>query len=205
MGKVFAEMSMSLDGFIAGPDVGPEQPLGAGGDRLHEWVIRTESWRAQHGMSGGEAGRDSDVLADSLSNLGAVVIGRRMFDLAEEPWGDEPPFRVPVFVVTHRPRPALAKRGGTTFNFVTEGFESALGQARAAAGDRDVSVGGGASIIQQAVQAGLLDELHIHLVPLLLGAGVRLFDNLGAGPIELDSIRTVEGSGVTHLAYRVAR
>jgi dihydrofolate reductase len=156
-------------------------------------------------MSGGEPGRDSDVLAESLRNEGAVVIGRRMFDLAEQPWGDEPPFRLPVFVLTHRPRPALAKRGGTTFTFVTDGIETALAQAQAAANGKDVSVGGGASVIQQALQAGLVDEIHIHLVALLLGAGVRLFDNLGAQPVKLELLRTAEGSGVTHLAYRVAR
>lgn len=205
MGKVFAEISMSLDGFIAGPNDGPELGLGAEGERLHEWVLKTESWRAQHGLSGGEPSRDSEVLAESVSNAGAVVIGRRMFDNAEGAWGDEPPFRVPVFVPTHRPRPALAKRGGTTFNFVSGGFASAVEQAQAAAGGKDISVGGGASVIQQAVQSGLLDELRLHLVPLLLDGGVRLFENLGAAPIDLELLKVVPSPLVTHLRYRVAQ
>lgn len=133
MTKVMADISMSLDGFIAGPDDTFEQPLGAGGDRLHEWVYDLASWRQQHGMEGGEGGQDSEIIAEGIANIGAVVIGRRMFDLAEEPWGDEPPFRVPVFVVTHRPRETLEKAGGTTFHFVTDGIESAVEQAKAAA------------------------------------------------------------------------
>ncbi|HEY8447796.1 MAG TPA: dihydrofolate reductase family protein [Thermomicrobiales bacterium] len=202
MTKVMADISMSLDGFIAGPDDTFEQPLGAGGDRLHEWVYDLASWRQQHGMEGGEGGQDSEIIAEGIANIGAVVIGRRMFDLAEEPWGDEPPFRVPVFVVTHRPRETLEKAGGTTFHFVTDGIESAVEQAKAAAGDKHVGVGGGANVIQQLLQARLLDELQIHLVPIFLGGGRRLFDEISPESVELEVDRVVTSPGVTHLRYR---
>jgi len=202
MTKVMADISMSLDGFIAGPDDTFEQPLGAGGDRLHEWVYDLASWRQQHGMEGGEGGQDSEIIAEGIANIGAVVIGRRMFDLAEEPWGDEPPFRVPVFVVTHRPRETLEKAGGTTFHFVTDGIESAVEQAKAAAVDKHVGVGGGANVIQQLLQARLLDELQIHLVPIFLGGGRRLFDEISPESVEMEVDRVVTSPGVTHLRYR---
>ena len=168
MGKVTSDMSMSLDGFIAGPNDGVERPLGDGGERLHEWVYGLASWRERHGLAGGKTDRDAEVIDESFKTTGAVVLGRRMFNLGEGPWGDNPPFHVPVFVVTHNAREKVVKEGGTTFTFVTDGIESALQQAQAAAGDKDVSVAGGANIVQQFIKAALLDEVQIHLVPVLL-------------------------------------
>jgi dihydrofolate reductase len=203
MGSVTSDISVSLDGFIAGPGDGVDNPLGDGGERLHEWVVRLASWRSRHGLAGGETGRDAEILEESVRDTGAVVLGRRMFDNARG-WGDEPPFHVPVFVLTHEARDDLVK-GGTTFTFVTDGVESALAQARAAAGDENVHVAGGANTIQQFLSGGLLDELQLHVVPLLFGAGVRLFDGLGTAPLELETVRVVESPGVTHLKFRVVK
>lgn len=205
MSKVYVDITMSLDGYIAGPNDNPEQGLGEGGERLHEWVYGLESWRATHHMEGGETNRDSEILAEAFANMGAVVMGRNMFDFAEEAWGPNPPFRVPVYVVTHRPRETVIKEGGTTFIFVTDGLESAVVQAKAAAGDKDVSGAGGASLIQQLLTAGLLDEIQIHIAPFLMGAGRRLFDNMEARHIELDTDRVVESKAATHLRYRVVK
>jgi dihydrofolate reductase len=203
MGSVTSDISVSLDGFIAGPGDGVDNPLGDGGERLHEWVVRLASWRSRHGLAGGETGRDAEILEESVRDTGAVVLGRRMFDNAKG-WGDEPPFHAPVFVLTHEARDDLVK-GGTTFTFVTDGVESALAQARAAAGDENVHVAGGANTIQQFLSAGLLDELQLHVVPVLFGAGVRLFDGLGTTPLELEAVRVVESPGVTHLKFRVVK
>jgi dihydrofolate reductase len=204
VGKVTVDISMSLDGFIAGPNDGPELGLGEGGEKLHEWVVGLESWRERHGLAGGETGRDAEILDEAFRDVGAVVLGRRMFDNAKG-WGDEPPFHVPVFVLTHEAREKLVKEGGTTFTFVTDGIESALEQAKAAAGDKDISIAGGASTVQQYLNAGLLDELQIHLVPLMLGGGVRLFDQADPERIELEPIRVIESPRVTHLKYRVVK
>jgi dihydrofolate reductase len=204
MGKVHADITMSLDGYVAGLNDGPDVPLGEGGERLHEWVYGLASWREPHGLEGGETNRDSEVLDEAVRDTGAVVLGRRMFDNAHG-WGDTPPFHVPVFVLTHEAREPLAKEGGTTFTFVTEGIEAALDQARAAAGDRNVSIAGGANTIQQYLAAGLLDELQIHVVPLLLGGGVRLFDGPTGKDIELETTRVIESPAVTHLRFRVVR
>ena len=210
--KLRLDISMSLDGFVAGPSRTLEQPLGEGGEGLHEWVFRLASWREPHGLSGGDAEAvDNEVVAEGLRATGAVVMGRRMFSGGEGPWaddtnadgwwGDDPPFHVPVFVLTHHARETVIKEGGTSFTFVTEGVEAALEQARAAAGDKDVSLAGGANVAQEYLQAGLLDELQIHLVPVFLGGGVRLFD--GLEPIELETMRVIESEAVTHLKYRV--
>lgn len=205
MSKVKADMSMSLDGFITGPNDNLEQPLGAGGEQLHEWVLDLASWREPHGLEGGRTGIESDILEESFKNTGAALMGRYMFDLGVVHWGDEPPFHVPVFVVTHKAREPLVRQVGTTFNFLTDGVESALEQARAAAGDGDVWVAGGANVIQQYLAAGLLDEIQIHVVPILLGGGKRLFDQLGAEQIELEKTRVVDSPSVTHIKLRVAR
>jgi dihydrofolate reductase len=204
MSKVAADISMSLDGLITGPNPRAGQGLGEGGDRLHEWVYNLASWREPHGLAGGEVNRDGEILDEVFKNTGAIVIGMEMYRMAEG-WGDTPPFHMPVFVLTHTAREPLAKAGGTTFDFVTDGVESAMRQARAAAGDKDVSVGGGASVIQQFLTAGLLDEIQIHLVPVLLGGGTRLFDHTGPMGIELECNRVVASPGVTHLRYRVVR
>jgi dihydrofolate reductase len=205
MGKVISDMSMSLDGFIAGPNDSVELGLGEGGERLHQWLYDLASWRERHGIAGGKTDTDSEVLEESFQNAGAIVMGRRMFDLAEGPWGDNPPFHIPVFVLTHRAREKLVKEGGTTFTFVIGGIESALNQAIAAAGDKDVMVAGGANIIQQCLRAGLLDEMHIHLVPVLLGGGRRLFENIGAEQIEMESTRVIASPDVTHLRFSVIK
>jgi len=205
MGKVITDMSMSLDGFIAGPDDRSEMGLGEGGERLHEWLYELASWRERHSLTGGTTGTDSEVLDEAFRNVGAILMGRRMFDLGEGPWGENPPFHTPVFIVTHRARQKVVKEGGTTYIFVTDGFESALRQAKAAAGDMDVSVAGGANVIQQSLKAGMLDEIQVHIVPVLLGGGIRLFDHLGVEPIDLETIRVIESPGVTHLRFRVGR
>jgi len=201
MGKVIADMSVSLDGFATGPNDGPGNPLGEGGDRLHEWMAGLGDWGERHDLTGPHA----EVFRASRGHVGASVMGRRMFDNGVVPWGDNPPFHVPVFVATHHAREPLVKQGGTTYTFVTDGIEQALAQAQAAAGDSDVLLGGGAGIVQQFIKAGLLDELQLHLVPVLLGDGIRLFGRMGPEPIELDCMRVVEAPGVTHLRFRVLK
>jgi dihydrofolate reductase len=200
-GLVTFDITTSLDGFVAGPNDSLEQPLGAGGERLHEWVYGLASWREPHGLEGGETNRDSEVLDEAMSSNGSIVLGRRMFDLAKG-WGDNPPFHVPVFVLTHRPEDAQVKEGGTTFTFVTDGIESALEQARAAAGDKNVAIAGGANTIQQFLSAGLVDEFQIHIAPILLGGGTRLLDQAPAN-LELELTRVIESPRVAHLKFRV--
>jgi dihydrofolate reductase len=202
MGKVVADMTTSLDGFVAGPNDGPELPLGEGGERLHQWLYDLASWRSPHGLAGGKTNPDSEVLGEGLETTGAIVVGRRMFDNARG-WGDNPPFHMPVFVLAHQIREKLEKEGGTTFTFIADGIESALEQARAAADEKDVGIGGGASTIQQYLRAGLLDEIQIHIAPMLLGRGIRLFADPGYEQVDLQRTRVVEGDGVTHLRFRV--
>jgi dihydrofolate reductase len=213
MGKLAADISMSLDGFVAGPNPTLERPLGEGGEGLHEWALGLASWRRPHGLPGGETNASTEVVEESLEATGAVVMGRRMFSGGEGPWeedpnadgwwGDDPPFHVPVFVLTHHPRETVTKDGGTTFTFVTEGIEAALEEARAAAGEKDVHVAGGAAAVQQYLGAGLLHELQINLAPVLLGSGTRLFDAQGAAQPALELIRVVAAPAVTHLKYRM--
>ena len=215
MARFFLEISMSLDGFVAGPNATLEQPLGEGGEQLHEWVFPLASWREPHGLEGGETGPDDDVMRETLARAGAVVMGRRMFSGGEgswgaDPnadawWGDDPPFHMPVFVLTHHAREPVVKEGGTTFHFVTDGIESALEQARAAAGDKDVQLSGGASVAQQYLAAGLLDELNIHVAPILLGGGTSLFGELGTAAPGLKLTKVAGSPVVTHLTYEVAR
>jgi dihydrofolate reductase len=215
MARVTTDISMSLDGFVAGPNQTLEHPLGEGGEQLHEWVFGLASWRERHGLEGGTSDADSEVVQETLDRTGATVMGRRMFSGGAGPWqddpnadgwwGDEPPFRTPVFVLTHHARETVTKAGGTTFTFVTDGIDVALEQAQAAAGGKDVAIAGGASVIQQALEAGLLDELQIHVAPVLLGGGVRLFGDLGTEGIKVESSRVIESPGVTHLRYRVVK
>jgi dihydrofolate reductase len=212
MTRVFADISMSLDGFVAGPSPTLEEPLGAGGEQLHEWAFRLAAWRRPHGLEGGEEGPESALVEETLAESGAVVMGRRMFSggsgpWADDPngsgwWGDEPPFHAPVFVVTSHAREPLALQG-TTFTFVTDGVESAVEQARAAAGDRGVSVAGGASVVQQCLDAGLLDRLTVHVAPVLLGGGTRLFESVE--PRKLEATRVIESPFATHVRYAVPR
>ena len=212
MAKLRFEISMSLDGFVAGPNPSREDPLGERGEDLHEWVIKLAAWRESHGREGGEVNASSEVLEESLASTGAVIMGRNMFGggpgpWGEEPWegwwGDEPPFHMPVFVLTHHEREPLEKGGGTTFIFVTDGIESALEQAREASGDKDVSLGGGADVAQQYLAAGLLDEIRLNVVPILLGGGTRLFDNLAGVDAKFELARVVDAPDVTHLQYRL--
>jgi dihydrofolate reductase len=215
MTKLVCDISMSLDGFVAGPDQTLEHPLGEGGEQLHEWVFGLASWRERHGLEGGTSDADSEVVQETVDRTGATVMGRRMFSGGAGPWqddpnadgwwGDEPPFRTPVFVLTHHARETVTKAGGTTFTFVTDGLGVALEQAQAAAGDKDVAIAGGASVVQQALDAGLLDELQIHVAPVLLGGGIRLFGDLRTEGIKLESTRVIESPGVTHLRYRVVK
>ena len=214
MSKLRFNISMSLDGFVAGPNQSPENGLGEGGEDLHDWVVKLKSFREMHGDSGGgETGTNDDVLREASENIGATIMGRNMFGpdrgpWGEEPWkgwwGDNPPFHTPVFVLTHHAREPLEMQGGTIFFFVTDGIESALRQANDAAGGRDVHLGGGAKVAQQYLSAGLMDEMELHVVPILLGGGARLLDNLGSD-VKLEPVRTLEGPGVTHLKYRVGR
>jgi dihydrofolate reductase len=206
-------VSISLDGYLAGPAPSVEQPLGEGGERLHEWVVKLAAWRAPHGLDGGEVDVSTPVMEEMLANVGATIMGRNMFGGgpgpwdADEPWdgwwGDDPPFHTPVFVLTHHAREPLRKQGGTTFHFVTDGIESALAQATEAARGKDVSLGGGADVAQQYLRAGLLDELQVSVVPVLLGSGTRLLDDLGAAPPQLELVRAIDAPDVTHLKYRV--
>jgi dihydrofolate reductase len=211
MRLVTCQITMSLDGYVAGPNQSLETPLGEGGERLHEWALATDSWREQHGESGGERGADSEVIEEVVANVGAYIMGRNMFDHGRgdwDPdwrgwWGDDPPFHTPVYVLTHHAREPLPMQGGTTFHFVTDGVESALEQARAAAGQRDVAIAGGASTVQQYLRAGLLDELYLHIAPVLLGSGERLLDDVGDP--RLEQVKVVASPVVTHVKYRVVR
>jgi dihydrofolate reductase len=209
--KLRLTISMSLDGFVAGPGQSVEHPLGVGGMRLHQWVFPLRAWRAMHGLQGGEVNESTAVVEESLADIGASVMGRNMFGGhpgpwdAEKPWngwwGANPPFHHPVFVLTHHARDPLALEGGTTFSFVTDGIESALEQARVAAGGKDVSLGGGAHAARQYLAAGLVDEMRINLVPILLGSGERLFDGVGDDLHGLELVHTVAAPQVTHLKF----
>jgi dihydrofolate reductase len=206
--SVTCQLSVSLDGFIAGPNQSLENPLGEGGMRLHEWAFSNASWRAQHGLDGGERNADSEVIEEATQGVGAYLMGRKMFGGGDGPWdenwtgwwGDEPPYHAPAFVLSRHPREPLRLQG-TTFTFVNDGIHSALEQARAAAGDQDVAIAGGAKTVQQYLAAGLLDELHLHVVPVLLGSGERLL--VDAGNPMLQPVQVVAAPTVTHLKYRV--
>jgi len=210
MSRLRFQISMSLDGYVAGPGQSVEDPLGVGGEQLHEWVIALAFWRRMHGMEGGEVNESTEVAQRGWENVGATIMGRNMFGGHPGPWdpespwkgwwGEEPPFHHPVFVLTHHAREPLAMEGGTTFTFVTDGIESALEQAREAAGGKDVTIGGGAQAAQQYLAAGLVDEMWIHLVPILLGGGEALF----GGMTDLGSLEQVEAipaPRVTHLRF----
>ena len=211
MSRLRFQISMSLDGFVAGPSQSVENPLGIGGEGLHEWVIRLAVWRALHGREGGEVDESTPVVEESSANIGATVMGRNMFGGHPGPWdsrnpwngwwGDNPPFHHPVFVLTHHAREPLALEGGTTFTFVTTGIEAALELATRSAGGKDVSLAGGASAAQQFLVAGLVDEMEIHLVPTVLGSGERLFDGVGDSLHGLGLVRTIATPRVTHLKF----
>ena len=213
MSKVRVHISTSLDGYVAGPNQSMEEPLGEGGERLHDWAIALKAWRELQGMDGGEENASNAVVAEVNADVGAEIMGRGKFGppsrgtWGDDPWrgwwGDDPPFHKPVFVLTHHEREPL-NLSDTTFTFVTDGIGSTLERAREAAGDKDVYIGGGADVINQYLAARLVDELELHVVPILLGGGARLFS--GVGPDQkLKLLRVVEAPGVTHLRYRVLR
>jgi dihydrofolate reductase len=213
MGSVTCHISISLDGFAAGPNQSAENPIGEGGMRLHQWMFATRSWRRQQGMDDGPAGTeiatDAEVAGEVTRGIGAQIMGRKMFGGGDGPWdpawtgwwGGEPPFHTPVFVLTHHRREPLPMRGGTTFRFVTDGIKSALEQARDVAGGKNVLVAGGASTIQQYLAAGLLDELYLHIVPVILGSGERLLESVGHP--RLEPVKVVSSPAVTHIKYRI--
>jgi dihydrofolate reductase len=211
MSKLRLKISMSLDGFVAGPSQSVENPLGIGGMRLHEWAFVLEAWRAPQGLEGGEVNASTKVVDESVANIGATIMGRNMFGghpggwSRENPWngwwGEDPPFHHPVFVLTHHPREPLVLEGGTSFTFVTNGIEAALQQARRAARGKDVSLAGGAKAAQQYLVAGLVDEMEINLAPTLLGSGERLFEGLGDDLHGLELVRTVPAPKVVHLKF----
>ncbi|MBX3072252.1 MAG: dihydrofolate reductase family protein [Thermomicrobiales bacterium] len=212
MGKITFQQSISLDGFSAGPNQSLEEPLGVGGESLHEWVVALDVWRQMHGMDGGERTASSAIIEEVTTGVGAHIMGRNMFGGGPGPWGDDqwkgwwgdnPPFHVPVFVLTHYEREPLILEGGNEFHFVTEGPERALELARTAAGDRDIAIAGGAKAVQQFLRMGVVDEFWVHETPVVLGSGSRFFDDVF--PLSLRQISSIAGNGVTHLKYEVVR
>ena len=211
--KLRCHISISADGFVAGPNQSEQNPLGEGGERLHDWAISLAAWRESHDLPGGGVNESTRVMEETVENIGAGVMGRNMFGPAgggdwrngqwKGWWGDDPPYHNDVFILTHHPRQPVEMEGGTTFHFVTDGIERALRRAKESAGGRDVRLWGGAQLVQQYLAAGLLDELELHIVPVLLGDGARLFDNLGGAEIALEQVRAIEAPGVTHVKYRV--
>ncbi|HWB75164.1 MAG TPA: dihydrofolate reductase family protein [Nannocystaceae bacterium] len=203
MGNVFVTVGMSLDGFIAGPNRGPSNPLGDRGALIHQWIYKQQAFRQQLGLGGdGETGRDNELLAATFARIGANIMGKRMFEEGEQAWPENAPFHTPVFVLSHERRPAWPRPGGTTFHFVDGALEHVLEEARAAAGERDVRISGGAEIICKYLDAGLVDELNISLTPVVQRVGLRLFDGL-TRPLSLTLVETVASATVTHLRYRV--
>jgi dihydrofolate reductase len=205
MSQTFVDIGLSLDGFLAGPNARPGNPLGDGGLAIHDWMFQQAAFRQRLGLAGGATGPDNDLVEAVFARAGAYVMGRRMFDEGEVGWPANPPFHAPVFVVTRQAREPWVREGGTTFHFVTDGLASALRQARDAAGGKDVRISGGADVIRQCLRAGVVDEITIHLAPLLLGAGVRLFYTLDGGVLGLEPVAVRHSPAVTHLTYRVVR
>lgn len=193
MSKVILNMTMSLDGFIAGPNVRPEEPMGDGGEQLHDWMFK----------AGNTDENPEEFQAEFFKDKGAYIIGGQTFELGFEPWGENPPYHAPCFVLSEEPRETIVMQGGTSYNFVTDGVESAIEQAKKAAGDKDVVVMGGANAAQQCLNASLLDELHIHVAHMLLGGGTRLFDKLTIQPTQLEEIAVANKPGVTHFKFRI--
>jgi dihydrofolate reductase len=211
MSKLKVTVTMSLDGFVAGPNQTERDPLGAGGEQLHQWLVSLKAFRETHGgEESGEVNASTPIAEEILGNVGATIMGRNMFGGGPGPWSDDPwegywgnnpPYHHPVFVLTHHPREPLELEGGTTFHFVTEGIDAALEQAKAVSGDKDVSIGGGANVVQQYLAAGLLDEIVLSVVPILLGGGARLFDDLGEPMPKLRQVEAVDAPGVVHIRY----
>jgi len=205
MSKVFFDVAVSLDGYIAGPNARAGNPLGDGGPRIHQWLFDTAFFRERLGMTGGESSRDDQMVRRLFDRPGAHVMGRRMFDEGEVGWPEEAPFRAPVFVLTHNVREPWPRKGGTTFYFVTEGMADALERAKTAAKGRDVRVSGGAATIRQFIQAGLIDDFTLHVAPVILGSGVRLMDHLLPNDLVAEQVDAISAINVTHINYRVKR
>jgi dihydrofolate reductase len=215
MGRLRYSVSMSLDGFVAGPDQSEANPLGVGGLLLHEWMRALAAWRKEAGLEGGEVNASTAVIERADQNVGALIMGRNMFGGGPGPWsehdpwngwwGDNPPFHLPVFVLTHHPRGRLECAGGTAFEFVTDGISAALDQARDAASGMDVAICGGAGVAKQYLAAGLVNDLVVHLVPVLLGTGIRLFDGPAHTAVSIEQVGALEAPGVTHLTYKIGR
>lgn len=203
--------AVSLDGYGAGPRQSLDHPLGVGGPELMQWFFPTRLWRSMNGGEGGETGVDNTIAEEGFGNVGAWILGRNMFGPVRGPWpddswrgwwGEEPPYHVPVYVLTHHPRPPLAMEGGTTFHFVTDGIHAALAQARAAAGGRDVRLGGGVSTVRQYLQARLVDELHLAVRPVLLGSGESLFRDIDLRALGYECHRSMQGERALHVFLR---
>jgi dihydrofolate reductase len=203
-------LAISLDGYAAGPNQSLENPLGVAGSGLHEWAFATRTGRQMHGMDGGDEGLDDDFIAQGNEGIGATIMGRNMFGPIRGPWGsdqwtgwwgDNPPYHHPVFVLTHHSRPSVTMQGGTTFYFVHDGIEAALEQAFNAADGNDARVGGGAAAVQQYLRAGLIDDMHLVIVPILLGSGERLFDHLDGGPDGYDCVEFISSPSVAHVRF----
>jgi dihydrofolate reductase len=214
MAKLRFQITMSLDGFVAGPDQSEENPLGIGGMALHEWAFKLAAWREPHGQQGGEVNASTEVVNESLENVGATIMGRNMFGGGPGPWGDDPwqgwwgddpPFHGPVFVLTHHAREPLEKDGGTSFRFVTDGIESALEQAMSAADGKDVTLSGGAEVAQQYLSAGLIDVLDLTIAPVFLHDGERLFADIAGADAKLVPVRAVHTPDAVHIKYEIAR
>jgi dihydrofolate reductase len=204
--QVFASVSMSLDGFIAGPNRGPTNPLGDAGSAIHSWILRQKAFRQLQGLGGGgETGLDNQIVEETLERIGSNIMGKRMFEEGEANWPEEPPFHSSVFVLTHERRPPWRRRGGTTFYFVNEGIDAALEQARDAAGGKDVRISGGADVIRQYINAGLVDELQIQLAPTFLRDGLRLFEGIDSSHFSLEILEAIHSPRVTHLRYRLKK
>jgi dihydrofolate reductase len=203
--------TISIDGYGAGPDQSVNNPLGVGGEALHDWLVSTRSWRQMHGTEDGASGIDDDFAARSAKNVGAWILGRNMFGPIRGPWpdlnwkgwwGDDPPYHAPVFVLTHHARPPIQMKGGTTFHFVTGGIHEALDQAREAAGEMDVQIGGGPNTIQQYLGAGLIDEWHVAIAPVLLGGGERLFEGVDLRALGYECMQFVGSEKAIHVVLR---
>ena len=212
MSRLRLGITMSLDAYVGGPDQSEENPLGVGGMELHQWFFPLKQFREMHGEGDGEVNASSAIVEERTANIGATIMGRNMFGPVRGPWpdeswrgwwGEDPPYHHPVFVLTHHPREPLEMEGGTTFYFVSDGIESALVQAKEAAGGQDVWLAGGASVINQYLAAGLVDEIDISIAPVILGDGARLFDEVEPGRLKFEQIRAVDAPGVTHIRYEV--
>lgn len=213
MSRLRLSITMSLDGYVGGPNQSEENPLGVGGMKLHRWLFPLKEFKEMHGEEGGDVNASSDVVEERRANIGATIMGRNMFGPVRGPWpdeswrgwwGEDPPYHHPVFVLSHHPRQPIEMQGGTTFHFVSEGIESALAQAKAAAHGRDVWLAGGPSVINQYLAERLVDEIDLSIAPVILGAGERLFEGLEHDGLELKQIRAVEAPGVVHIKYEVA-